>query len=217
MASNSWTWLIGVGAVCGWVSQRPEFAARDGVGQGEGVAAKHVDVLEAERRQAGHVLWAHVEALGAELVQRRVHVDRVPEHDDVDHKAQGPELVLLALAVALAQFAALAVEHSTGKLMPALAAVELHQDAAPVCLVVDVGQQVEALDHAAPLLQGAGQPGRAVVSLQGADQPGGLHGAELERAGQDHGNDPGQNVIQGGVVSASQAAAIVNQLPSARL
>ena len=32
-----------------------------------------------------------------------------------------------------------------------------------------------------------------------------------------HGNDPGQNVIQGGVVSASQAEATVNQLPSARL
>ena len=57
----------------------------------------------------GHVLWAHVEALGAELVQRRVHVDRVPEHDDVDNQVQGAELVLLALAT-----------------------IELHQDAAPV-------------------------------------------------------------------------------------
>ena len=59
-----------------------------------------------------------------------------------------------------------------------------HQDAAPVRLVVDVGQQVEALDHPAPLFQGAGQPGRAVAGLQRADQPCGLHGAELERSGQ---------------------------------
>ena len=130
-------------------------------------------MLEAKRQQAGHVLWAHVKALGAKLVQRRVHIDRVSEHDDVDHQAQGAELVLLAFAIALAKLAALAVEYGAGELMPALATVELHQDAAPVCLVIDVGQQVEALHCAAPFLQGAGQPGRAVVGLQRADQPGG--------------------------------------------
>ncbi len=60
--------LVGVGAVCGWVSQRSEFAACDGVWQGEGVSAEPIDVFEAKRRQAGHVFLAHVEALGAKLV-----------------------------------------------------------------------------------------------------------------------------------------------------
>ena len=50
--------------------------------------------------------------------------------------------------------------------MPALATVELHQDAAPVRLIVDVGKQIEALDHSAPFFQGAGELGRAIVSLQ---------------------------------------------------
>ena len=40
------------------VAQRPEPAAGDDVEQGEGVAAEHVDVLEAERGEAGHVLVA---------------------------------------------------------------------------------------------------------------------------------------------------------------
>ena len=44
--------------MCGRVSQGPKFAARDGVGQGEGVAAEHVDVLEAERRQAALVHYS---------------------------------------------------------------------------------------------------------------------------------------------------------------
>jgi hypothetical protein len=37
------------------------------------------------------------------------------------------------------------MEHDAGELMPALAAIELHQDAPAVCLVVDVAQQIEGL------------------------------------------------------------------------
>jgi hypothetical protein len=55
----------------------------------------------------------------------------VPQHDDVHHQAERPKLVLLTLAVALSQFTALAMKHDAGKLMAALAAVELHQDAPP--------------------------------------------------------------------------------------
>ena len=46
------------------MAQRPELAAGDRVRQGEGVAPEHVDVLEAERGQAGHVLIADLVALG---------------------------------------------------------------------------------------------------------------------------------------------------------
>jgi hypothetical protein len=44
------------------------------------------------------------------LVEGSIHVDRVPQDDGVDDQAKGAELILLALAVALAQFTALAVE-----------------------------------------------------------------------------------------------------------
>jgi len=57
-------------------------------------------VVEPGRREPGHILAAHVEALGPELFQRRVHADRVPRHDDTHHQAQGAELVFLALAAA---------------------------------------------------------------------------------------------------------------------
>ena len=48
------------------------------------------------------------------------------------------ELILLAFAKALPQLAALAMEHGPSELVAALAAVELHQNAAAVRLVVDV-------------------------------------------------------------------------------
>ena len=56
-------------------------------------------------------------------MQRRVHIDRVPEHDDVDHQTEGAELVFLAFAIALPQLSALAMEHHAGELMAPLAAI----------------------------------------------------------------------------------------------
>jgi hypothetical protein len=65
------------------------------------IAAKHVDMVEAQWGQAGDVFIANVVSTGTELVQRRIHVNRVPEHDDVDHQTEGAELVFLAFAIAL--------------------------------------------------------------------------------------------------------------------
>src|SRR3954449_11581671 len=75
---------------------------------GEGVAAEHVDVLEAQGREPGDVFGPDLVSFGAELAERRIHVDRVPEHDEVDHEPKRAELVLLAFAVALAELAPLA-------------------------------------------------------------------------------------------------------------
>ena len=61
----------------------------------EGIAAEHVDGLEAEWRQAGDVLPG-LTTFSPELGQGRVHTQRVPEHDDVDHWAERAELVFLA-------------------------------------------------------------------------------------------------------------------------
>lgn len=70
------------------------------------------------------------------------------------------------------------------QLVAALAAIELDQNAPAIRLVVNEAEQVEGLDKPAQLFQGAGQLGRAVLGLQGPDQAGSLHGAELEGAGQ---------------------------------
>jgi hypothetical protein len=55
-----------------------------------------------------------IESLRPELVEDGIHVDRVPQNDGVDDQAKGAELVFLALAVALAQLDALAVEDDDG-------------------------------------------------------------------------------------------------------
>ena len=138
-----------------------------------------------ERREPGDVLGADVVALGAELVERRVHVDRVPEHDDVDHQPERAELVLLAFAVALAQLAALAVEDDAGELVAALAAVELDQDAPPVGLVVDEARAGRASSPAGPSSSSARASfvGRSFVWSVRISPPA-LHDAELQRAGE---------------------------------
>ena len=57
---------------------------------------------------------------GAELLERGVHVDGVPQHDAVEHQAERAELVLHPLAVALVQLALGAVEHLAGERVAAL-------------------------------------------------------------------------------------------------
>ncbi len=76
------------------------------------------------------------------------------------------------------------MEHDAGELVAALTTVELDQDAPAIGCVVNEAQQVEGLYKLAQLFQRPGQLGRAVLGLQGADQSGGLHGAELEGAGE---------------------------------
>ena len=66
-------------------------------------------MLEAERRQPGNIVGQDLVSLGPELIERRIHVNGVPEHDEVDDESERTKLVLLSLAIALAQFAALAV------------------------------------------------------------------------------------------------------------
>src|ERR1017187_5948630 len=106
-----------------------------------------------------------MEAAGTELDERRVHVDCVPEHDDVHHRAEGAELVLLAFPIALPQFATPAVKDDTRELVPSLAAVELDQNAPAICFVVNEPEQVDRLDQPAQLLQRACQFGRAILRL----------------------------------------------------
>jgi hypothetical protein len=92
-------------------------------------------VLEPERGQARHVRGLHRMPLGPQTSERFVHVDRVPEHHEIDDNAERAELVLLPLPVALAELAAFAVENDAGELVTALAAVELVEDAAAVRFV----------------------------------------------------------------------------------
>lgn len=67
--------------------------------------------------------------------------------------------------------------------MPRLTAIELDQNSTAVGFVIEEIQQVDGLDDAAEFSQRAGKTRRAVVGLQRANEPGGLHHAELQGAG----------------------------------
>lgn len=124
-----------------------------------------------------------LEALLAKLTQRRIHVDRVPEHNHVDDQSERAELILLALPIPLPQLPALAVKGGARKHVTALTAVELNEDATAVAVVVEVVEQVDGLDDAAEFGQRPRKPCRAVVGLKRSDKPRGLHHAKLQGAG----------------------------------
>jgi len=141
-------------------------------------------MVEAQWGQAGDVFITNVVSAGAELVQRRIHINRVPEHDDVDFQTEGVELIFLVFAIAPPRRPALAVEPHAGKLMATLDAIKLHLDSPPVCLVLNVSKKVKRLHEPPHLLQRAGEFGWPVLGLQRADQTRRLDGAELDGARQ---------------------------------
>lgn len=111
---------------------------------------------EAERRQPRHVFRFYFVSLGTELIQRRLHIDRIPQHQQVDDQTERTELIFLPFAVTLAQLTPAAVKDFSGQSMASFAAVKLGQDPAAVGLIVDQSQQVECLGDAAQVRNGLG-------------------------------------------------------------
>jgi hypothetical protein len=70
-------------------------------------------------RQASDVFWFDTVAFGHEVAENGVHIDRVPEHDEIDHESECPQLVFLALAVTLSQFSTLSMKDGPGELVAA--------------------------------------------------------------------------------------------------
>jgi hypothetical protein len=97
-------------------------------------------VLGAERAEPLDVGVVDRQAAGGEVVKRALGVDRVVEDDRVDDQTERAKLFFLALAVALAQLAAVAVADVAGEGVAALGAVELGQDPPAERLVVAVVQ-----------------------------------------------------------------------------
>jgi len=128
------------------------------------------------------VLVVDLAAPGAQVVDGVVHVLGVPEHEDVEREAERHELVFLALAVRLAQLAAVAVEDDARDGVAALVAVDMHADGAPVGVAVDVVQEVQRLGGAAELGDRAPQRRRAPAALQDAQQLARAHRAGGERS-----------------------------------
>ena len=71
-------------------------------------------MLETQWREPSDVFWPDRVAFLLELFEGRVHIDGVPQDNDVDDQAERTELILLAFPVALAEFAPFAMEDSPG-------------------------------------------------------------------------------------------------------
>ena len=84
-------------------------------------------MLVAERGQPGGVLVSDRIAGGPQRGDGGVDLAGVPQHHGVEPQAEGAELVFLALAVGLAQLAALAVEDLASQPVPGF----LHGELAP--------------------------------------------------------------------------------------
>ena len=137
-----------------------------------------------ERREAGDVFVADIESFCPQLGKGRIHINGVPQDDGVDDQPERAELVFLTFAVALPQFAALAMEDNAGQLVTALAPVDLGQNPAAIGCVVDLTKHVERLDDPAKLLQRPRETRRPVIGLERSHQPRSLNQAELQRTGQ---------------------------------
>ncbi len=119
-----------------------------------------------------------------DLLDRGADVGGVPERDRVEDEAKDAKLLLLPLVVRLADLAPLAMADGADQAVAGLVAVELGQDGSALALVVDVAEQVQGLDHAAELAQGARERGGAVLDLEHAHGGVGMDVPELERAGE---------------------------------
>ena len=97
------------------VSQCPQFTSGDRFGHGEGVAPHHVDVLVSQRGEPCDIRIVHDQALGPQLLECGIHVDRIPKDDHIHHQPQGAELVFLSFPIPLIQLAALAVKQDAAK------------------------------------------------------------------------------------------------------
>ena len=163
-----------------WISQGSELATNDHFRKGKGIAAEHVDVFMTKRRGPSSIFVRSEEAFGPELIERSVHINGVPEYDDVCYQAESPELIFLSPTVALSQFASLSVENDPGERMAAFAAIKLRLNASPVVFVVNIVKQIQGFDDPPQFLEREGKFGRAVLCLQRAHESRDVDHAQIE-------------------------------------
>ena len=63
------------------------------------------------RVQVSNVRFDDGISFGTQLLESRLHIEGVPQHDHVDHQAERSQLILLAFAIALPELTVLAMEH----------------------------------------------------------------------------------------------------------
>ena len=89
-------------SLVGRVSEGAKLTTCHCFGDGERVTTQHVDVIMDVRVEVRNVRFQNEESLSTQLLDRRLHVQGVPQYDHIDHQPERTELIFLALPIALA-------------------------------------------------------------------------------------------------------------------
>ena len=122
-------------------------------------------------------------------------------------------MIFLALAIILAQFAALAMKNGTSDAVAALAAVELSQRGSALGFVVDIGKSMQRFIDATKLYDSLRQPGRPVANLEGVASENGLQSTLSRLEGSERPIFPGRNA---GTAAPDVISGQIDMLPAER-
>ena len=109
-----------------------------------------------KRREPSSIFVTDQESLGPELIEHSVHIDAVPEHDDVCCQAESPELIFLSFMIPLLQFVLMSVENDPRKRMAAFAAIQLCKYTSPLVFIINIVKQIQGFDDPLQLLEREG-------------------------------------------------------------
>jgi hypothetical protein len=137
-------------------------------------------VLEDQRRQSGDIFRLYGKTFGPELFESRIHVERVPQDNNVHHEAQRAKLIFLSLPVALAQFAPLPMKDGPRQFVSVLATIQLGERPSAFGLVIDIRKAVNGFIDASEFGDCLSQLRWAVVNPKRSHDRGSLNHAELE-------------------------------------
>src|SRR5712691_6326658 len=82
--------------------QRMECSLTNLIRKRERVPAQQVDMIIAQWREAFNILWYDLHTSSSHLLQRSIHVQRIPEHHGIDDQPQGSQLLFLPFTIPLA-------------------------------------------------------------------------------------------------------------------
>lgn len=91
-----------------------ESPGTDGLVQREGILSQVADMVVDERGQALGVFRVDLYATSPQGLQDTIQVERVSDHDEVDHKPQRAQVLLLSFSIPLPDFAFLSKERVAG-------------------------------------------------------------------------------------------------------
>lgn len=116
------------------------------------------------------------------MIQGRLHVEGVPEHNGIGDETKRAKRVFLAFTVSLADLAALAVADGAGLLVAAFTAIKLRQNPTSIAVIIDKIQPIDGSVDPPLLDDGLGEAGGPLTFHKRSDQLGCLHGAKLQGA-----------------------------------